>query len=190
VGGRDPAAPGRIVAESSAPRRYDLLWHDVQAFRGEVVFSSPLGVLQLERVTRRHGFECIARGFSSGRPLRDLGNCIYAYGLARAFNPGAASRQRFFRRYDELSISQHTLRTLYGGPNPSRTARARGVGRLNKEEAAPEAITLLKIEISRSDQAHCSGAGGASGPQYCARRPWQQRPESPERLDFLPLWEP
>jgi hypothetical protein len=39
--------------------------------------------------------------------------------LARAFNPGAASRQRFFRRYDELWISQHTLRTLYGGPDPS-----------------------------------------------------------------------
>jgi len=101
----------------------DPFWHDIKAFRGEAAFSSRLGTLQLNRVARRHGLECIVRGFSSGRPLRDLGNCMYAYGLARAFNPGAASRQRFFRRYGELWISQHTLLTLYGGPNPSRLPR-------------------------------------------------------------------
>ena len=119
----------RLVESLQSPAHHvgtDPLWHDVQAFRGEVVFSSRLGVLQLERVTRRHGFECIAREYSSGRPLRDLGNCIYAYGLARAFNPGAGVRQRFFRRYDELWISQHTLRALYGEPNPSGALGWRG----------------------------------------------------------------
>jgi len=102
----------------------DPLWRDVRAFRGEVAFSSSLGVLQLNRVARRHGFECIARGLSNGRPLRDLSNCIYAYGLARVFNPGAASRQRFFRRYDELWISRYKLLTLYGGPKSLRTDSA------------------------------------------------------------------
>src|SRR5262249_46525945 len=52
----------------------DPFWHDIKAFRGEAAFSSRLGTLQLNRVARRHGFECIVRGFSSGRPLRDLGN--------------------------------------------------------------------------------------------------------------------
>jgi YkoP-like protein len=94
----------------------DPLWHEVKAFRGEAAFSSRLGPSQLQRVARRHGFDCIARESSSVRALRGLGICICTYGLAWAFNPAAISRQRFFRPYHELWISRGTLQTLYGVP--------------------------------------------------------------------------
>jgi hypothetical protein len=97
----------------------DPLWRGVRGFRSEVAFSSRLGVSQLDRVARRHGFEWIAPGCSSRWSLHDLGNSIHAYGLARAFNPEAAVRQRFFRRYSELWISRRALLMRYGRSNHS-----------------------------------------------------------------------
>jgi hypothetical protein len=112
----------RLVASLRALAHHvetDPLWRGVRGFRSEVAFSSRLGVLQLDRVARRHGFEWITPGCSGAWSLHDLGNSIHAYGLARAFNPEAAARQRFFRRYNELWISRQALLMLYSGTDRS-----------------------------------------------------------------------
>jgi hypothetical protein len=92
----------------------DPLWRGIGGFRGEAAFSSRLGPSQLQRVARRHGFDCIDREASGGRALRGLGICLCTYGLARAFNPAALARQRFFRSYHELWISRRRLLSQYG----------------------------------------------------------------------------
>lgn len=92
-------------------------WRDVQAFRAVAGLSSRIGVLQLHRVSNRYGFERVPAGASVVRQLHAIGECCAAWGLTRAFNPGALRRQQFFRPYHELWISRAALLRLHGGPD-------------------------------------------------------------------------
>lgn len=87
-------------------------WCDIEAFRAEAALSSRLGMAQLQRVTRRYGFECIDEPVSWLRHLHELGECFSAWGLARVHNPAALAHQRFFRSYHDLWISRSTLIAL------------------------------------------------------------------------------
>jgi hypothetical protein len=98
-------------------------WQNVQGFVGHAAFSSRVGALQLDRVAHRYGFEQVRRRPSGAQHLVELGNCIYAYGLAHAFNPGALDRQRLFRHYHELWISRSILLGLYRAPSGSARHR-------------------------------------------------------------------
>lgn len=89
-------------------------WREVRAFRGEVALSSRLGVLQLRRVGHRYGFDWVPVESTLARQLRVIGDCFSAWGLARAFNPAALPRQRFFRLYHEMWMPRRALLALYG----------------------------------------------------------------------------
>ena len=92
----------------------DPAWYGINAFRAEAALSSRIGDKQLERVTRRYGFECIDEATSWQRHLHELGECFSAWGLARAYNPAALPHQRFFRPYHDLWITRATLTARYG----------------------------------------------------------------------------
>lgn len=92
----------------------DPAWCHVGAFHAEAALSSRIGDRQLQRVTRRYGFECIDEPTSWQRHLHELGECFSAWGLARAYNPAALAHQRFFRPYRDLWISRATLSARYG----------------------------------------------------------------------------
>lgn len=100
-------------------------WNDVLGFRGEAALSSRIGDAQLRRVTHHFGLEPIGAPHSVLRQLHEFGECFSAWGLTRVYNPAALSRQRFFRRYQELWISRTSLIARYGPQNPGvdRTAR-------------------------------------------------------------------
>jgi hypothetical protein len=92
----------------------DPVWCGISAFRAEAALSSRIGDKQLERVTRRYGFECIDEPVSWQRHLHELGECCSAWGLARAYNPVALTHQRFFRPYHDLWLTRATLIARYG----------------------------------------------------------------------------
>jgi hypothetical protein len=90
------------------------VWRGVKAFRGEAALSSRVGNIQLRRVAHHYGLEPVPVPNSVLRQLHDLGECFSAWGLTRAYNPRALSRQRFFRPYQELWISRTTLIARHG----------------------------------------------------------------------------
>jgi hypothetical protein len=90
------------------------VWEEVRAFRGEAALSSRIGNVQLQRVAHHYGLEPVPVPNSVLRQLHDLGECFSAWGLARAYNPRALSRQRFFRPYQELWISRTVLIARHG----------------------------------------------------------------------------
>lgn len=92
----------------------DPAWCGIKAFRAEAALSSRIGDKQLQRVTRRYGFECIDEPASWQRHLHELGECFSAWGLARVYNPAALAHQRFFRPYHDLWVTHATLIARYG----------------------------------------------------------------------------
>ncbi|MFZ2003768.1 MAG: hypothetical protein WB697_02385 [Stellaceae bacterium] len=92
----------------------DPAWRHVAAFRAEAALSSRIGDKQLQRVTRRFGFECLDEPATWLRHLHELGECFNAWGLARAYNPAALAHQRFFRPYHDLWISRAALVARHG----------------------------------------------------------------------------
>jgi hypothetical protein len=103
-------------------------WREVRAFRGEAALSSRRGTPQLARLARRYGFERIPFEPSLARRLHMLGECAIAWGLARAFNPAALSRQHFFRPHHALWISRTALLRLHARP-------ARGIAHFAADES-------------------------------------------------------
>ena len=88
-------------------------WCDIPAFHAESGLSTRLGSQQIERVVQRYGFETAVSERSLLRRVHDLGDDFLLWGLARAFNPGALSRSRFFRDHHDLWISRSSLLRHY-----------------------------------------------------------------------------
>jgi YkoP domain len=84
-------------------------WREIPAFQAEAGLSTRLGSFQVERVVQRYGFERAASSRSLLRRVHDLGDDFLLWGFARAFNPGALTRSRFFRDHHELWISRTSL---------------------------------------------------------------------------------
>lgn len=100
-------------------------WRDVRALRGDAVLSSRLGAPQVRRVAHRYGFERVQIDPTVFRRLHDLGENFVLWGLARAFNPAALTRQPFLREHHDLWITRATLQRRYGVPLvPAREAEA------------------------------------------------------------------
>jgi hypothetical protein len=92
-------------------------WREIRAFRGEAALSTRLGILQVQRVGERYGFERVPpTNQSLLRRLHDVGECFTLWSLTRAFNPAALSRQPFIRDHHELWISRRSLLERYGCP--------------------------------------------------------------------------
>lgn len=113
----------RSFAELARFIETDADWREIRAFRGEAALSSRLGEVQLRRVARNYGLERVPVTPSILRQLHEFGECFSAWGLARAYNPTALSRQRFFRRYQELWISRASLVARYDTPAPANYDR-------------------------------------------------------------------
>lgn len=97
-------------------------WNGVHAFMAHAAFSSRIGIVQLDRVMRRLGFEWVPGRRAT---LAALADAITGYGLARVHNPAALARQPLFRRRHEIWISRSALFDRYG-----RGASAEGVSPL------------------------------------------------------------
>lgn len=92
------------------------IWREVRALRGDAVLSSRLGAPQIRRVAQRYGFERIPMDPTLFRRLHDLGENFILWGLTRAFNPAALTRQPFLREHHDLWITRATLQRRYGAP--------------------------------------------------------------------------
>ena len=92
----------------------DPVWAPVRVFCGDSTLSSRIGGLQMQRLARRHGFEPVQPPITLSRHLQTIADPLIVWGLTRAFNPAALSRQRFLRDHNELWISRSVLVTLYG----------------------------------------------------------------------------
>jgi hypothetical protein len=87
-------------------------WRDVRAFYGEgMFFSSRLGLLQIERVCMRFGFEQVPTEAvpSLRRRVHLWCDSFTLWGLTRAFQPAALPRRPFLRPRQELWISRTRL---------------------------------------------------------------------------------
>ncbi len=92
-------------------------WREIRAIRGEAALSTRLGILQVQRVGGRYGFECMpSTNHSFLHRLRAVGEAMTLWSLTRAFNPAALSRQPFIRDHHELWISRSSLLERYGRP--------------------------------------------------------------------------
>lgn len=89
-------------------------WQEMRAFLGEAALSSRIGDVQLRRVAHHFGLEAIEAPPSIFRQLHEFGECFSAWALARAYNPNALPRRRFFQRHQELWISRTALLGRYG----------------------------------------------------------------------------
>jgi len=89
-------------------------WREIRALRGEAALSTRLGLLQVQRVAGRYGFERVPTDFSILRRLHALGESFTLWSLTRAFNPAALARQPFLRDHHELWISRTALLGRYG----------------------------------------------------------------------------
>ena len=96
----------------------DPAWRDIPAFHAEAGLSTRLGSAQVQRVVQRYGFERTKSERSLFRRVHDIGDDFLLWGLARAFNPGALSRLRFFRDHQDLWISRSSLLHHYLPPRP------------------------------------------------------------------------
>jgi hypothetical protein len=95
----------------------DPTWQDVRAIRTETALPTRLGAVQIERVFQRYGFEPVPTDTSLMARLHGLGECFVLWGLTRAYNPAALSRQPFLRNRYELWISRATLLLRYARGN-------------------------------------------------------------------------
>jgi hypothetical protein len=92
-------------------------WREIRALRGEAALSTRLGVLQVQRVGERYGFERVpSTNHSFLCRLHAVGESVTLWSLTRAFNPAALSRQPFMRDHHELWISRSSLLEHYGRP--------------------------------------------------------------------------
>jgi hypothetical protein len=90
-------------------------WREIRALRGEAALSTRLGILQVQRVGDRYGFERVtSTNHSFLQRLHSIGEAITLWSLTRAFNPAALSRQPFIRDHHELWISRSSLLEHYG----------------------------------------------------------------------------
>lgn len=96
----------------------DPAWRDIPAFHAEAGLSTRLGGAQIQRVVQRYGFEKTVSERSLFRRVHDIGDDFLLWGLARAFNPGALSRLRFFRDHQDLWMSRSALLQHYLPPRP------------------------------------------------------------------------
>ena len=100
-------------------------WREIRAFRGEAALSTRLGILQVQRVAGRYGFERVPADFSFLRRLHAFGESFTLWSLTRAFHPAALARQPFLRDHHELWISRTALLGRYGrGQTQAATAAA------------------------------------------------------------------
>ena len=92
-------------------------WREIHALRGEAALSVRLGILQVQRVGERYGFERVpSTNHSFLHRLHAVGEAMTLWSLTRAFNPAALSRQPFMRDHHELWISRSSLLEHYGRP--------------------------------------------------------------------------
>ena len=70
-------------------------WREIRALRGEAALSTRLGILQVQRVAGRYGFERVPADFSFLRRLHAFGESFTLWSLTRAFHPAALARQPF-----------------------------------------------------------------------------------------------
>jgi hypothetical protein len=85
----------------------------VSAFRAEAMLASRIGLMQLDRLAERLGFETVAVPRSAFGTLHSFGASLNVWCLTRAFNPGALPRQRWLRERHELWISRAELIARY-----------------------------------------------------------------------------
>jgi hypothetical protein len=99
-------------------------WREIRALRGEAALSPRLGILQVQRIARRYGFERVPADFSFLRRLHALGESFTLWSLTRAFNPAALARQPFLRDHHELWISRTALLARHGRRQQQRASEA------------------------------------------------------------------
>ncbi len=110
----------RSFKELAAYVESDPQYQHIKAFRGEISFGGPYGLVRMTQVVEHWGFDLVDRN-SSGwlwQRLADFGANLYAWGLIRAFNPTSLEGEglRELRR-DQLWISRATLTRKYGPPH-------------------------------------------------------------------------
>jgi hypothetical protein len=103
-------------------------WREIPAFHAESGLSTRLRSLQIERVVQRYGFENAVSERSLLRRVHDLGDDFLLWGLARAFNPEALSRSRFFRDHQDLWISRSSLLRHHLSQRQPNVNRAASLG--------------------------------------------------------------
>ena len=91
-------------------------WAEVRALRGNAALSGGLRPAQMRRVASHYGFEIAASDLSGLAALHAFGQNFLLWAFARAFNPGALTRQPFRRSRTELWMSRETLRARFLGP--------------------------------------------------------------------------
>lgn len=104
---------------------HDPSWCEVRAIRAETALPARLGASQIGRVFQRYGFERVPTDSSFLARLHGLGECFVLWGLARAFNPAALTRQPFLRDRHELWISRATLLARYARRNNEALSKPR-----------------------------------------------------------------
>jgi hypothetical protein len=103
----------------------DPAWRDIPAFHAEAGLSTRLRSAQVQRVVQRYGFEKTTSERSLFRRVHDFGDDFLLWGLARAFNPAALSRSRFFRDHQDLWISRAALLHHYLPSHPTLAVSGR-----------------------------------------------------------------
>ena len=98
-------------------------WRQIPALRSKAALPTRLGMSQVRRVAERFGFEQIPTDSSFLRRLHAFAESFALWGLTRAFDPAALSRQPFLRDHHELWISRASLLGRYAGPR-KRTVNA------------------------------------------------------------------
>jgi len=88
-------------------------WAGVRALRGHAALSGGMRPAQMRRVASHYGFEIAALDLAGLAALHAFGQNFLLWALARAFNPGALTRQPFRRPRTELWISRETLRARF-----------------------------------------------------------------------------
>ncbi len=91
-------------------------WAEVRALRGNAALSGGLRPAQMRRVASHYGFETAVPDLAGLAALHAFGQNFLLWAFARAFNPGALTRQPFRRPRTELWMSRETLRARFLGP--------------------------------------------------------------------------
>lgn len=91
----------------------DPAWRGIKALHAESALSTRLGGSEMARLVQIYGFETLPAPRSRLQRLHDFGDDFLLWGLARAFNPAALPRLRFFRPHRDLWISRISLLQIY-----------------------------------------------------------------------------